>query len=115
MSHTIDLQTAEQMTSDYRSNREAILTDQQKGKNILPICETFDKASFQSLINQTGCTGVRIYYGMDSGLKIHSISVGVNANGEDILPTKDGLTDGEILENGNRCPDLCPPSSPLNS
>ena len=115
MSHSISLSDAAAMTSLYRDERENILGEDYKNSNILPICESFSKAAFQNIINQTGCNGVRIYYGMTTDLKIHSIIVGVNANGEDMLPSDPNVTDGEIAENGNRCPDLCPPNSPLNS
>ena len=56
---------------------------------------------------------MRIYYGMSDDLKIHAIGVGVNSKDEDILPTE-GIgaaltTTPVIVEDGSRCPDVCPP------
>ena len=56
---------------------------------------------------------------MDKDLKLHAILVGADANGADIIT---GLTaasagdeePGVLLEDATRCPDDCPPESPLN-
>lgn len=111
MSHYISLSTAEDMTEKYRLNREDILKTQFQNQNILPLSETFDRSAFETLLDKTGCTGLRIYYGMDNDSKIHAIIVAVDENNEDILTE----SSDDIVDNGNRCPDLCPPSSPLNS
>jgi hypothetical protein len=117
--HLISLDEAIAMTALYRQQMNTILATQYQGQNILPVCETFDKAAFDSLLAETGCTAVRIYYGMSDDLKIHAVIVGVNSNNEDILPSAAGTleTDSDplILEEATRCPDDCPPSSPLNS
>lgn len=112
MSHDISLQTAIDMTTRYRNNRAAILNPDQPSPDILPFCETFDRAAIDKLLEQTGCEKFRIYYGMDSELNIHAILVAVNDAGEDILPS--GTSTAVILEVGQRCPHICPPSSPLN-
>lgn len=117
MNHFISLTSAKEMTERYRNNRNTVLQSNLQHQNILPVCETFDKTAFETLIAKPDCASLRIYYGMSEDLKLHAIIVAANAEGNDILPP-DGLVAGEdddILENGNRCPDLCPPPSPLNT
>jgi hypothetical protein len=49
--------------------------------------------------------------------RLHAIIVGFDAEGKDILPVggiaMDG-TDPIIIENGQACPNYCPPPSGLN-
>lgn len=111
--HSISLDQASTMTSSYRKGKDAILLSGYQGKNLLPICETFGRAAFDTLLGQTDCTSIRIYFGMDTDLKIHSIIVGVNSNNEDMIPSESN--DLQIMEVGIRCPDDCPPKSDLNS
>ncbi|MEI9912222.1 MAG: hypothetical protein WDO71_22770 [Bacteroidota bacterium] len=117
MSHFISLSTAEDMTELFRNQRENILKTAFQGNNLLPICETFDRDAFDILLAKTGCVSLRIYYGMSEDFKIHAIIVAADEEGADMLPTGNNLNeeDDDIFENGNRCPDLCPPTSPLNS
>ena len=105
------------MTAKFRGERENILKTEYQQQNVLPIAETYDKACFESLLAKADCAGLRIYYGMDENLKIHAIIVAVNENNEDMLPsTLLAATDeGDIIESGIRCPELCPPESALNS
>ena len=108
--HEITLQQAVNMTTRYRANKPA---------NV-PVCETFDIAAVSQLAAVTGCTSMRIYYGMKENMEIDAILVAVNADGEDILPSQTGIAAAEtgdplILEDGYRCPPDCPPKSALNS
>ncbi len=115
----ISLEAASKMTALYREEMTRILDYRFESENILPLCETFDRAAFDALLNETGCTGVRIYYGMSEDLKVHAIVVGVNSDNEDILPETNlaevSETDPVIIEEAFRCPDVCPPKSALNS
>ena len=115
MNHSISLQEAVAMTNLYRSERQNILQPSFQGDRGLPISETFSKQAFEQLLSRSDCAGIRIYYGMDENNKIHAIIVGVNASNEDILPppSKQATEEVYILERGIRCPDLCPPPSPL--
>src|SRR6476469_5347432 len=119
MNHFISLATAADMTRTFRANREAILEPSYQGLNLLPICETFDREAFDQLLLQEGCDGVRIYYGMDDGMKVHAVIVGVDAAGADMVSGGAGaslVAEGDvIIENGGRCPDICPGGSPLNT
>lgn len=115
MSH-IALTTAEDMTALYRQEKENILDSNYRDKATLAICETFDIAEVQSVVNQTGCEKLRIYYGMDTNYKVHAILIGVDENDDDIMPGNTlplGITN--ILEEAVRCPSQCPPTSSLNS
>ncbi len=106
--HEISLQTAIDMTTLYRANRPSNF----------PICETFEKDAITRLMATTGCAYLRIYYGMKPDMNVDAILVAANENGEDILPASGTVTaltdDPPILEDGYRCPEACPPPSPLN-
>jgi len=119
--HSIPKDQAKGMTKKFREKRDHILAPEFKNKDILPKCETFDRAAFDRVLAQDGCTSIRIYYGMDAEDKVHAIIVGVDAQNRDMLKSSaanvvmDGVDD-EIIENGDRCPTVCsPPPSELNS
>ena len=116
MNHFISLQKAVEMTTRYRAEKENVLAPAYKGQNLIAKCETFDRDAFDTLLSNPGCVSIRVYYGMDDNLKVHAIVVGVNAKNEDILPGTQNALDsgGEIVEESRRCPDDCPPPSPLN-
>jgi hypothetical protein len=115
MNHEISLATAVEMTTRYRSYRESILQQEYQEQDILPVCETFEKASVMAVLNQSTATHLRAYYGMDANLKVHVVLVGANEEGEDIIPVESTESDpGTILEDAQRCPPYCPPPSPLN-
>ena len=119
MSNFISLDQAIAMTTRYRANNETVLAPQFQKQGLLPICETFEGASFTTLLNEPGCVAIRVYLGMDETLNVRVIAVGVNEKNEDMLPAKTGATaadgGGNIVEDGIRCPDICPPKSDLNS
>ncbi len=106
--HEISLQTAIDMTTLYRANRP----------ENFPICETFEIAAINKLLSIGGCAFVRVYYGMKQDEKVDVILVAVNQDGEDILPAENAGSvlddDPVIIEDGYRCPQACPPPSPLN-
>lgn len=117
MSHFITLQEAIAMTSLYRQEMNNILKPAYQDQNILARSEAFDREVFDVLLAKEGCAGLRIYYGMDTQLKVHAIIVAYDANGNDLLPANNlsSTDDGEdIAERGLRCPDICPGTSPLN-
>lgn len=107
------------MTALYRREMNNILAEPYKDHKILTLCETFDRQAFDTLLGEPGCTSVRIYYGMSDDMSMHAIVVGVNSSDEDILPVvATGAASGDeavILEESIRCPDKCPPESPLNA
>lgn len=113
MSAFISLRNAAAMTAAYRADKENILDPQYRGLNILCISETFDRTQVLSMLNNTGCDAMRVYYGMDENKKVHAILVGVDADDQDMLPPQ-GEIGNFIIEEARRCPDHCPPASPLN-
>ena len=118
MSHFIPLTEARQMTALYRNNREAILQPSYQNQALLPLSETFDRAAFDTVLAKSGCTALRIYYGMDESLKVHALIVGVDANGQDLIPADVSAataTDEDIIEHGVRCQEICPTSSLLTT
>lgn len=118
LNHRITLERAKEMTRLFRENKDNILKPEFLGQDILPISETLNRTAMDQLLAQPSCVGVRIYYSMDETLKIHAILVGVNDQGQDILPADSSSIsteeeEGVILEEMQRCPPNCP-SSELN-
>jgi hypothetical protein len=96
--HDITLDDAAKLTANYRSSAGA--------KALLG--SYFSIAGINKILDQDGCIGIRIYYGLtDSGEKCFVLS-GVTSNGDD-------LYDGQLAEYGIGCPPRCSRSNPLNS
>jgi hypothetical protein len=121
--HRMPVSAAAKWTTLYREKRNSMLEPEYQHKDVLCVCETFNAKAVQELLNLPDCQGLRIYYGMDAtNSTVHAILCRANSKGEDIyLPSTDAngslLADGEgdVLEDSNRCPPLCPTDSPLNS
>ena len=116
--HSISLDEAKEMTKKFRQDKDKIVKDQYKGKHLVPDCESFDRAAFDAVMRREDCKGIRIYYGMKETPHVHAIIVGFDENGKDILPQSGSImdsTDATIIENGNACPNYCPPPSDLNT
>lgn len=117
--HSIPISDAADMTRKYREMKEKIVAPG-FDKDILANCETFDRSAFDTLLMQEGCKGIRLYYGMDGDNNVHAIFVGVDADNKDMLRRSTAslamdMTDDEVMDNGARCPQDCPPASELNS
>lgn len=106
--HEISLHTATELTKRYRGKRPGNF----------PICETFEKEAIHKLLSTAGCASLRIYFGMKENDEVVVVLVAADASGADILPGSTSVAsssdDPVILEDGYRCPTLCPPDSPLN-
>lgn len=131
--HNIPLSLAIEMTTRFRDEKDNILKPEFVGKDILPLCETFGRSAFDNILSQTSCVAVRGYFGMDTEKKVKLIFVGVNDSNEDILPSlalsgsgpqitasttpepQEGENEdpGVVVEEGQRCPPICPTNSPL--
>ncbi len=97
--HDISLQDAAALTENYR--------DQQSGSGYI-LGEYFSKDGIYSVLTQSGCVGIRIYYGLSNSSVPKLVIVGVNADENDMV-------DGNILEMGSPCPPTCSTSNDLNS
>lgn len=96
--HGISLTEAAQMTKNFRNT---ITTGQ-------TIAHCFGQDAVQNIIDQTGCVGIRIYYGLDNNGAQQLILVGVDTNGND-------LYNGLLAERAIKCPQSCSSANPLNS
>jgi hypothetical protein len=117
--HSIGLDQAKKMTKKFRDDKDKIVKAEHQGKNLLPICESFERAAFDRLLQREDCKGVRIYFGMkEADQQLHAIIVGYDSQGKDILPAEGQVMDSTetiIIEDGTVCPNDCPPPSPLNT
>ncbi len=114
----ISLQKAIDMTTLYRENMNAVIDPVYGSRGVLCICDTFNKAAVETLVNKPECAAIRLYYGMDENLQLRPILVAVDSNNEDILPTSSTLgndaVSSDIVDDSVRCPPYCPPPSALN-
>jgi hypothetical protein len=97
---SISLSTAATMTATYRSQNPYKKKGHFMGSTIL-----------NSILAQTGCVGIRVYYGLDgtgSSATQELIFVGVDANGDD-------LYNGIVADRAIPCPSVCGTNNPLNS
>ena len=106
--HAISLSEAIDLTTRFRANRTPNLA----------LSETFDKNSVLAMLSVPDSTQLRIYLGEKATGEICSVLVAADAAGNDLLPpissSLDAVGDVLILEDAIRCPQLCPPASPLN-
>jgi hypothetical protein len=61
-----------------------------------------------SILGQTGCMGIRMYFALDEDENKQLVLVGVDANGDD-------MTAGVIVDNMITCPNICSKKNSLNS
>lgn len=61
-----------------------------------------------SILGQTGCMGIRMYFALDEDGNNQLVLVGVDANGDD-------MTAGVIVDKLNPCPKQCSTKNALNS
>lgn len=93
----ISLSEASAATAAYRTANPNDIMGQFMGKEILT-----------SILSQSGCVGIRTYYGIDSSGKKQLIHVGVDANQNDIIS-------GIVADRGKLCPANCSTQNSLNS
>lgn len=104
--HRITLAEAAQLTENYRRAAVGVIAGAISGVK----GEAFGKNAIDEMLAQTGCTGTRIYYGLEllPIPRIRLILVGVDSNGND-------LVNGIILDYGTPCPTICSTPNALNS
>ena len=96
----ISLEDASTLTQNYR--------DQFPPETPFILGEMFDNSSIQRILDQVGCSSLRIYYGLKTDNSQCLILVGVDTDGND-------LYEGYLTENGLGSPPYGSTSNPLNS
>jgi hypothetical protein len=133
--HVIPLSLAIQLTKDFRSTVDTFKTKCPGFKDSLRFgySEAFTGDAYRLLLRQKDslgrrAAGIRIYYGRGKTGEVQLVLVPYDSSGNDIfnhlislngkdstkvrsLTTDDGA---QALEQGQHCPTICPPSSPLN-
>ncbi len=94
----ITLAEGSKMTAAYRANISTGDT----------IALAVGKNLVNSILGQTGCMGIRMYFALDKDENKQLVLVGVDANGDD-------MTAGVIVDKAYLCPPTCSQKNPLNS
>lgn len=125
MTHQISISEANTLIARFLANKQDILDGVFAEIDVFSNSQTFAVASVNSMLGQSGTTGLRAYFGMydDSSSvptskknKIVLILCSSDENGNDLglAPTQDGSSI-IILEDGFMCPPTCSASSQINN
>jgi hypothetical protein len=71
----------------------------------------FGLDKLNELTSQTGCVGIRAWYGMDVNNRAQLYLVAIDSNGDDILTTGNE----KVLDQSIPCPTSCPTTTSLES
>jgi hypothetical protein len=93
----IDLNTAADLTANYRNANPNGLKARFFGKDIL-----------NQILAQDGCMGIRIYFGLDAANEAQLVIVGADANENDQI-------NGIVGDRSFPCPSFCSSANVLNS
>lgn len=96
----ITRETAKKWTANYTSKNPGTIRGHYFGNEII-----------QQILNQTNCSGIRIYYALDDKGGKQLLLVGVDYAGNDLLPAEGNTLDGSgniIADASFPCPDYCP-------
>ncbi len=92
----IPLSEGAALTAKYRANHPTWTKAHLVGKD-----------RFNEILSQSGCDGIRIYYGEKEDGSQELVLVGVDSSGND-------MTSGVIVDRTFKCPTYCSSSNPLN-
>lgn len=92
----IELDAAAALTAEYRKLNPGETLGHFLGRDLL-----------SSILNQSGCMGIRVYYGVDSNGAKQLIFVGADSN-------EDDMTSGIIADFCSPCPNRCSSANSLN-
>ncbi|HEY3429237.1 MAG TPA: hypothetical protein VGK39_01090 [Cyclobacteriaceae bacterium] len=98
----IDLATARKWAANYRS--KLTKTDERQA-------HYFGSDILQQILGQSDCIGIRIYYGIDDAGNKQLMLIGVDSNGENLIPSAGArLVEGDniIGDASFPCPNTCP-------
>lgn len=103
--HDISLNDAADLTSNYRNLPLGTILNGITGIK----AQAFGKDAIQDILNQSGCVGVRFYFGLqDFPPAFKLIGVGLDSSGND-------MTSGKIIQHSQGCPSFCSTANALNS
>lgn len=85
INHVISLDQGRNMTQTFAGMRENMLAPEFRGRNVLPLYETFNLKAIDTLLCQQKAVGFRIYMAMDAQQKVRFVLVGVDGDGKDIM------------------------------
>lgn len=113
-SHRIPYDEAYNMIERYQTNIDKMLNPDLMTTKCMPLSETFRKEAILEYLSQSDVAYFRVYLGMKPNMEVHTIIIGVDKDGHDILPKPghppgDGPDDPAIFEDAVRCPSVCPP------
>jgi len=113
--NVIPLSRAKQLKANFKEKKGQLINPKIPATDVIPDSETFNREAIDRLLALPGCVGIRIYTGMDEEFKLRLILVGVDDQGKDLIlqsSTTENLTaiaEGEVVEDGFRCPPYCKP------
>ncbi|MES2778334.1 MAG: hypothetical protein V4651_00410 [Bacteroidota bacterium] len=96
--HQITLNEAANLTENYRDAQT---------ENVYVKAQLFGQEAIRALLDQSGCIGVRMYYGLSGEGVPRLVLAGVDEAGND-------MCEGIILDKGVLCPTECSESNDLN-
>ncbi len=102
--HSISLADAAKLTKNYRTVPASTIVSGITGIK----AQAFGKDAIQEILDQSGCVGIRFYYGMElvpPSFKL--VGVGVDANDDD-------MTGGVLVQHSFPCPNNCSSANVLN-
>lgn len=98
----IPLATAKEWTANYRATIKPGET----------LAHYFGGDIIQKVLKEAGCVGIRVYYAIDDKGQKQLLIVGVDENGDNLLPAEVAEARGEddfiIVDKSTSCPPQCP-------
>jgi hypothetical protein len=125
INHQITITQAAALIARFDANETGILEGDFQSSNPFTKSQTFELGQVVDLLNQTGCVGLRAYFGMydeesapdyDHQGKIVLVLCGVDEDGNDLnLEMNSTITGQIVLELGQLCPPHCSDPSQINN
>jgi hypothetical protein len=87
------------------------ISNYQSGNPIGTKAHFFGFEILKQILAEPTCVGIRMYYALDDKGQRQIILVGVNADGENLLPQSQSLRDGDgniVADASYPCPSFCP-------
>lgn len=85
INHSIPLEQAMTMIQNFNDNKAAMVNGGFGGPDVLPVYETFNLKSIDSIICQPNTIGFRVYMALDDQHQARFVLVGVDGDGKDVI------------------------------